>query len=122
MGIRLFSSSSYDTEKYPQGPTAPNPNPLNYEIIGSEQYANYLLVEVRYPDCTTFEGRKILVYKGINIGHLKRQKSIDPHFSTSEKFHSPIARFVPTEEGIAMARRFCNYLREAAGFDRMMKE
>ena len=33
---------------------------------------------------------------------LINQKTIDPHFSDNYKYHSPVARFEPTEEGWEM--------------------
>lgn len=108
MGIKIFSSSVYDGTNV----VLPNPDPANYEILGSEQYGNYLLVQIKYPNCTTFEGIKILVYKDITIHKLRRQKIIDPHFSNNKQFYSPIARFVPTEEGIELARKFCQTFRD----------
>jgi hypothetical protein len=49
------------------------------------------------------------VYKGIQGGieALKCQKIIDPHFSDNKNFYSPIARFVPTDDGWRMAEAFC---------------
>lgn len=80
-----------------------NPNPSNFKIQRYLQIKDYLIVQVKYPDCNNYEGNKILVYHGIDILDLKLQKSIDPHFSENKKYHSPIARFMPTERGWAMA-------------------
>jgi len=41
---------------------------------------------------------------------LEKQGAIDPHFSDNHKYISPIARFVPTEEGLAMAKKLCEVL------------
>lgn len=104
MGLGLgFSRSTYD------GPgqlanEPPNPDPKNYRILRSEQIDRMLLVELIYPDCTNYEGRKILLFKDVTLSQLERQGSIDPHFSESTKFASPIARFVPTEEGWLWAK------------------
>jgi len=84
----------------------PNPVPTNFQFVRTERVGNFLLVEVLYPDCTNYEGRKILVYDGISLMELLAQGSVDPHFSNNPKFHSPIARFVPTEEGWKMAKTF----------------
>lgn len=109
MGISvLHSSSSYDygcntvRDK--------NPNPENYKIINNISLSGYLIVFINYPDCDNYEGNKILVYKNCDIYKLKKQKSIDPHFSENEKFYSPMARFVPTEEGWNMAINFIRSL------------
>lgn len=121
MGIRLFSTSRDDDRSgplahwredndcyVPPKPTKqpdPNPDPTNYKIIRSEQIGNRLLVMVVYPNCTTFEGKKILLFEGITLEELVEQKFIDPHFSQSEEHVHPIARFIPTEDGWAMAKK-----------------
>lgn len=88
----------------PQG----NPNPLNYEIIKTFERVtgrrtNYLLVDIKYPNCTNYEGRKLLLYQNVSLCQLKLQKQIDPHFCESMDYFSPIARFEPTKEGWEMA-------------------
>lgn len=115
MGLNLFrfSKAAYDVDSYdtksidkpviPQG----NPNPLNYEIIKTFERVtgrrtNYLLVDIKYPDCTNYEGRKILLYENVSLCQLKLQKQIDPHFCESVDYFSPIARFEPTKEGWEM--------------------
>lgn len=131
--IKLFSSSSYDDDEYdgpiiggswrelrdenPEVvyqdryvPDPRNPDASKYVIVRHRKEGKFLIVEMNYPNCTNYEGDKILVYKDITITELKRQKLIDPHFSENQKFHSPIARFVPTEEGWRMAVIFAqNY-------------
>lgn len=110
MGIKLFrfSSSSYDnpTPRSYDNPAPPNPNPTNYVVEKAFEGNYFLVVMVRYPDCTNYEGRKILVYRGVTLKGLLGQRSIDPHFSDNSNFYSPIARFVPTEEGWGMAMNF----------------
>lgn len=90
----------------------PNPNPLRWELIESYQQGDYLIVKVRYLDCTNYEGVKILVFKGIAVEILVVQGVCDPHFSENPNLHSPIARFVPTQEGMDMARRFVEMMDE----------
>ncbi len=109
MGMSMMSgsSSSYDTSNRMctcnyspvDTPKTPNPDPSNYII--KDYYENYgnLLVEIIYPDCKNYEGKKILVYKNATLEQLKKQKSIDPHFSNNKKFLSPFARFEPTHQG-----------------------
>lgn len=80
-----------------------NPNPLNYEILRSQQVGKHLVVEVKYPDCINYEGRKIMVYQNLTISGLVSQKEIDPHFTKSNKFRSPIARLEPTDHGWKLA-------------------
>lgn len=107
MGIGPFKriSSAWPVNqeaKIPEG----NPDPKNYKIVRHHANHNYLLVEIQYPDCKNYEGRKILLYTGITLDILKRQTELDPHFSNAEKGIYPIARFVPTEKGWSMASHF----------------
>jgi len=96
-----ISTSSYDTKpaKIIKKTVIFNPNPNKYEILKYAEVGNYLIVMLNYPDCLNYEGDKILVYKHCKIKDLLKQKSIDPHFSSSKKFYSPVARFEPTEWG-----------------------
>jgi hypothetical protein len=115
MGIRIFklSSSCYETPK-PAGlvfdsPVRGNPNPENFEILRIESIGNYLVVKVHYPDCTNYEGNKIMVYKDVTIKELAEATVLDPHFYKSKGIKSPVARFEPTEEGWNMATFFCRH-------------
>ena len=116
MGISPFhlSGSVYDRDyvKPAAPPPLPNPNPERFNIIKHEQVGGYLCVLVNYPDCTNFEGNKIMVYEGVTVHQLQWQSSLDPHFSDNGNYHSPIARFVPTEDGWKMARLFCKTMGE----------
>ena len=108
-GMGRNSDSCYCSNPYNKVPvdTLPgNPNPRRYEILDSLQIRNYLIIEIRYPDCKNYEGRKIMVYHGINVEALTLQEQIDPHFSDSKDFKSPIARFEPTDKGWRMAETF----------------
>lgn len=106
MGIKLFSSSTFDGG-HVQLPN-PNPDPSNWMILESRQIKDMLIVRIKYPNCTNYEGTKILVYEGVTIDQLKQQRAIDPHFSENEQFHSPVARFEPTARGWRMANAFVN--------------
>lgn len=104
MGIRVFgstSSSSYDKCKstYTLPPKLPNPDPLKWIIRESVAVGKHLVLHINYPDCTNYEGDKILVYRNTTIEQLLIQKTIDPHFSYNKKFISPFARFEPTQYG-----------------------
>lgn len=79
---------------------AKNPNPNNFKILDYFIDKEFLLVKINYPNATNFEGNKIMLYKGLNFLDLVNSKSIDPHFY-EDKF-SPIARFVPTDQGWKM--------------------
>ena len=107
MGMGIFdhlrSASSYD--KVSDNKFS-NPDPANYVIKKQFYRKGYLLVDIVYPDCTNYEGRKFLLYKGVTPEDLIKQKTIDPHFSENKDFYSPIARFEPTEDGWDMGIDF----------------
>ena len=84
-----------------------NPDPSNWEALKAERCEGFLIVELRYPDCTNYEGKKILVFEEFTIEDLFHQRKVDPHFfQSSKKYKSPIARFEPTERGWEMAKAF----------------
>jgi len=87
-----------------------NPDPSRYDILRSEQVGKFLVVMLRYHGCTNYEGVKVMVYADCTLKQLCAQKRIDPHFAESKKFHSPIARFVPTEDGWEMAVNLCRIM------------
>lgn len=101
MGLGIFSSSCFDPASIKS--TVPgNPNPFNYQIIKTKQIKNFAILMIKYPECKNYEGNKILVFKDISIEDLRQRISIDPHFC-EDKQNSPIARFVPTDEGWFLA-------------------
>lgn len=102
----LSKSSIHENTICVNDTTLPNPNPYNYTIIDSKQINNFLIILIKYLDCINYEGKKILIYKNCSVEDLKKQKYIDPHFSDNKKYHSPIARFEPTEDGFKMAKFF----------------
>ena len=86
--------------------TGGNPNPKNWKVMRAAEHGKFLIVGLKYPDCTNYEGAKLLVFEGLTLKKLTKQKLIDPHFFQSKKYKSPIARFEPTERGWKMAERF----------------
>ena len=111
MGINLFGSSCSCGNKYRflddttyNNNKFPNPDPSNFKITYIKEIDDYTIVEVEYPDCTNYEGKKILVYKAKKKDILK-EKKLDPHFCDGEHLF-PIARFIPTVEGMDMAHKF----------------
>jgi len=94
LGGMIVSSSSYESRVI----TLPNPKPDNYGLLRSEVVNGFLIIELKYHDCTNYEGRKVMVYE-CSLQDLLKQKLIDPHFSNNENYFSPIARFEPTERG-----------------------
>jgi hypothetical protein len=116
MGIRRRVSSSSYWESPIQAQQKPddNPNPNNYEIIRTEQFDGALLMEILYPDCTNYEGRKILLFKKVTLKQIIEQGSIDPHFMPeNSKFHSPFARFEPTKLGWELGRHIGQLISKA---------
>lgn len=78
----------------------PNPDPNRFKVIKYQEVGAYLIVLVNYPDCTNYEGNKIMFYK-TTYKEFSRKYRIDPHFC--ENCFSPIARFKPDDEGWQMA-------------------
>lgn len=70
-----------------------SPNIYNWKLIRKEVFDNGYVIEVKYSDCTNYEGLKILVFEGKYV----YQEALDPHFRNSA--FSPIARFKPDKEG-----------------------
>ena len=108
-GIRPYESPASND------PPAGNPDPAKYTIIAAEENGDYLIVKLNYPNCTNFEGNKILVFKGVRLLTLVNQKLIDPHFFKDKKYAAPIARFIPTDEGWKMAEVFIAGMRTMEG-------
>jgi len=102
------SPSSPPKPQVPQPP--PNPDPSNFKILRMEELGTVLVIEVIYPDCTNYEGRKILLYDNVTLKQLVLQGTIDPHFSENSDFHPPVARFEPTPRGWAMATWMANQM------------
>ncbi len=98
-----------------KAPKLPNPDPFNYKVEEAQQVGNYLVLKVHYPDCTNFEGRKVMVFEGVTAIDLLKQRSLDPHFFNSDKVISPVARFKPTEAGWVMALRFAKMMEGESG-------
>jgi len=80
----------------------PNPDLKNFEIQEVVSSSEFTLVKINYPDCTNYEGNKILLYKNEDFDELLKQDNvtIDPHFC--KDCPSPVARFEPTERGWRM--------------------
>lgn len=99
MGISLGGKSCLLNYNYEDGrSTIPSaPSPTRWQIIESYERKNAHALRLHYPDCTNYEGVKIVVYSG----KFKELSERDPHFSEEE--NSPIARFRPTELGWKLA-------------------
>ena len=81
----------------------PNPDPKTFSILETRELKNYLILKIQYPHCPTYEGIKLLVFKGVTLIDLLKQGRIDPHFSDNPNLHHPIARFNPDNMGCDMA-------------------
>jgi hypothetical protein len=96
LGRPCWTNASIDTA----------PDPSVFEVKRRKLYRSATLLEVQYPNCTNFEGLKILVYKGI----IDPGTHLDPHFCDDGT--GPIARFEPSDEGRKLAEDFCNSLNQ----------
>ena len=74
----------------------PNPDPRNFRIQKTEAVGRYLGALIRYPDCTNFEGDKVIVFEDMDHQSLVARAEIDPHFKEDGQI---IARFKPDQQG-----------------------
>ena len=111
MGIRLFSScgesSLGNADSLGNKIRYGNPNPSNFVVEKAESVGKFAVVKIYYPDCTNYEGRKILVYKNVGLNEIFKSTTLDPHFCNDKTHISPIARFEPTVRGWRYAISFC---------------
>lgn len=84
-----------------------NPNPKNFIPLLIEEVDGFTVAIIRYPNCTNYEGLKIMVYDGEIKGYIMNAKILDPHFCDHKECISPVARFEPTKRGWEMAINFC---------------
>lgn len=94
---------------------APAPNPHNFKILNTFSIGSYLVLKVKYPNCTNYEGVKIMVYHDkdhLRLYGIQHKSSLDPHFNNKKDSTnpSPIARFEPTAEGWKNAKKFVKML------------
>jgi len=80
-------------------PKPPNPDPLRFTVLRNEIVNGRSILLVYYPDCTTYEGRKLLLLKS----KYKKSKRLDPHF-TNDSENSILARFEPNDTGWYLAK------------------
>ena len=104
MGIKLFSSgTSYNSCITPTSVTSPNPNPYRFEVIKRRDNSKYILLILKYQDCTTYNGYKVLLYKiedKNEVDRMIRDKNLDPHFLEGNT--SPILRVPYSIEGLEL--------------------
>ena len=110
--VRLFSSDSRDYRpcEYSGNQVQrvnSTPDPTKFVIRKKIIHNGYPIIVVQYPDVLNYEGIKVLMYdKNFDLELIKDR--IDPHFF--KEGDSPIARFVPTSAGIAMAIKLAETL------------
>ena len=63
-----------------------NPDPKKFRIMITFVTGDYTILNVKYPNCTNFEGIKIMVFKGY-----QPSSTLDPHFSNTSP--SPLQDF-----------------------------
>jgi len=69
-----------------------NPDPSSFKVKKFYKFNGLFVSLVNYPNCTTFEGNKILV-----TNYDVREKiKLDPHFDNGSGL---VARFEPTDTG-----------------------
>jgi hypothetical protein len=88
-----------------------NPDPRNFQIITHITIGRLTMVSVAYPNCTNFQGSKILIYLDTPIETLQTAKMLDPHFAENPKdIPAPIIRLIPTPAGWRMGLKICELL------------
>lgn len=104
---KLFGSSSGAmTGGNYAAPRPPEPDASKFEILETEEISGWTIALVRYPACTTYEGKKLLVYE-TSAKEVRSQALLDPHFLGQPGVLSPVARFEPTDRGRELARIVC---------------
>ena len=100
MGMRILSRGSDQScpTNFKRPAIDPNPEVFNIEAI--KTVGEFTIATVTYPNCTNFEGRKILVFEHLYPGSLKNTQVIDPHFMDSNLL---VARFRPNKRGMDLA-------------------
>jgi hypothetical protein len=113
MGCSPFHRSCSGNPTNPQA-VAPNPDPSRWKLLKQKRVNGWLIVKLKYLDCTNFEGEKILVFRFDrtfkDLCFLNGDR-IDPHFGPASgpfgSAMSPFARFEPTDLGWKAALAFC---------------
>lgn len=103
MGLSPFRRSCSVNSGCSSAPQLPAPNPTRFRIIQAVQMGTYVVAKVLYPDCTNYEGMKIMVFSNTTVSALRRLKVLDPHFCRGT---GPIARFEPCPGGFDRAKQF----------------
>jgi len=122
MGIRLFGNSDCSCYHDSNNVTTTvvtkvkevlvrddrNPDPKNFKVAVAYSNGKYTAAKINYPNCTNYEGNKILVLKCVPNA-LYTACELDPHFCEHQHL-KPIARFEPTDFGWTLACRLVDNL------------
>jgi len=101
IGVKSCSTFPKSCSTFPKSSVPlPAPDPANFTIKRTEEVGDALVVMAQYPDCTNYEGKKIMVFPRMTTKELLRLSHLDPHFQLDE---GPVARFEPTERGWDLA-------------------
>lgn len=98
MGVGVGSKTVYVTNPL-------NPDPSRFTVVKVEQIGSLFISLIEYPNCTNYEGKKLLVSKF----DPREKATLDPHFA---KRSGLLARFVPTDLGWGMAVMFAKLITE----------
>ena len=114
----MFGHSTCDVYVGNKGSDATCPDPANFEIQKlTDKGGGYIIARIRYPDCTNYNGDKILLFKDMTRTHIESLNRLDPHFSDDR--NSPIARFKPTGEGFRLAMMLVDSLLSIENMDKV---
>lgn len=102
--VPMSATARIQTHKSPE---PPQPDSANYRIERTVRKGDYLLMEITYPDCKNYEGRKILLFENTTLNDLMRQKYIDPHFCDNKDYKHPIARFGVDIKDVSKYEKVC---------------
>lgn len=80
---------------------AVQPNISDFKILRVVDAQPYMLVEVKYGNTTTYEGRKVMIVRMTPVA-LMNARALDPHF---KQHGNVVARFEPTPTGWTLAEQ-----------------
>lgn len=101
------SSAEYVRREY----EAKTPDKRNYEILDVWCSGSYMVLKVKYPNCSScsYEGTKVMVFADVDALVAMKWKEVDPHFRDPEsgpkgwllntRAPTPIARFPGSDSG-----------------------
>jgi hypothetical protein len=99
-----------------------NPDPKKFEILSVTSYfgpvGNGLMARVKYPNCSTFGGDKILLFFDMTVEEFYEIKELDPHFDKDNP--RLIARFSPDKA--TLAHTFMTYFLMGESLDTHEKQ